>query len=76
MADGKEYAFEISNIPSKANSMLLAAGSAAEADDWIGLLLIAAQNTQHNIGGDSYVSLTVTFFPFIESGLKLFGTEV
>ena len=60
LADGKLNAFEISNIPQKKKTLVLAAGCEAEADEWISCLRTAsAQQSTKLPSGGSYVSLTV-----------------
>ena len=60
LADGKRNAFEISNISQKKQTLVLAAGCEAEADEWISCLrTAAAQQSTKTPGGGSYVSLTV-----------------
>mmetsp|Transcript_25391 Transcript_25391/g.34933 ORF Transcript_25391/g.34933 Transcript_25391/m.34933 type:complete len:180 (+) Transcript_25391:25-564(+) len=57
LADGRSHAFEILNIRNKTKSLLLAAGSEMEADDWISCLRVAAQNTHTPHSSEMYVSL-------------------
>ncbi len=60
LADGKFHAFEVSNIPQKKQTLLLAASCETEADEWISCLRAAsALQSSKTPGGGSYVSLTV-----------------
>jgi hypothetical protein len=61
--DAGSYAFEISNISSvkrgQMNSLMLAAGSFQEAEDWVAALTKASLGSNLNSAGLSYVTFEV-----------------
>jgi hypothetical protein len=58
-ADGRKYAFEISNISNKQNPLVLAASSEQEADDWVDCMIKATTSTISFYKNAEYSSLLV-----------------
>ena len=58
-ADGKKFAFEILNISNKQHSLILAASSEQEADDWVDCMIKATNSTISFYRNAEYSSLLV-----------------
>ena len=58
-ADGRKYAFEISNISNKQSPLILAAASEQEADDWVDCMIKATNSTISFYKNAEYSSLLV-----------------